>query len=588
MNTVSSSFSDPSLEPSTLVEILRWRALHQSDRMACTFLEDGETEEVHLTYAELDREARAIGARLQSLGACRERALLLYLPGLEFITGFFGCLYAGVVAVPLYPPHPTRLDRTIPRLRAIVNDTQPVAMLTSSALLSLAESLFARAPDLQALSRLATDTIDSSVAQNWHPPALDSTSLAFLQYTSGSTAAPRGVMLTHGNLLHNLAWIQHCFEHTGESRGVIWLPPYHDMGLIGGIFQPFYAGFPVTLMSPVSFLQRPLRWLQTISRTRGTTSGGPPFAFDLCVRKITAEQRATLDLSSWDVAFTGAEAIRSETLERFSSAFAPCGFRREAFYPCYGLAEATLIVSGGLKASPPVVFSVQSAALEQNRVVAASRGEKVVHTLVGCGQSLEDQQITIVHPETFTRCLPHEVGEIWIAGPSVSQGYWSRPEETKRTFQAYLAVTGEGPFLRTGDLGFLKDGELFITGRLKDLIIIAGHNHYPQDIELTVEQSHPSLRPACCAAFSVDVAGEERLVILAEVQRHRQPERNQLLYIKEVIQAIRQAVAESHELGVYTVSLLKPGSIPKTSSGKIQRHTCRTNFLTGRLDVIEE
>ena len=600
-------FPGTSFEPSSLVEVLRWRAHHQPERAAYIFLKDGETEEVHLTYADLDRKARAIGAWLQSQGIRGERALLLYPPGLEFIAGFFGCLYAGAVAVPVYPPHPSRLDRTLPRLSAIVNDARPTAMLTSSTLLSIAESLFPQAPGL-----LATDIAGSDLVEKWQHPALDSTSLAFFQYTSGSTAAPRGVMLTHGNLLHNSALIQHCFEHTDVSRGVIWLPPYHDMGLIGGILQPLYAGFPVTLMSPVAFLQRPLRWLQAITRTRGTTSGGPPFAYDLCVRKITPEQRATLDLSSWDVAFTGAEPVRRETLERFASTFAPCGFRQEAFYPCYGLAEATLIASGGLKAAPPVVFPVQGAALEHNRVIAASRrgegGEEwqskkdtgylykalwspaiplkkgdPTRTLVGCGQSLENQESIIVHPETFTRCLPNEVGEIWIAGPSVAQGYWNRPEETKRTFQAYLAESGEGPFLRTGDLGFLKDGELFVTGRLKDLIIIAGQNHYPQDIELTVEQSHPSLRPGSCAAFSVDVAGEERLVIVAEVERHHQPP-----YMKEVVQAIRRAVVEDHELGVYAVSLLKPGSIPRTSSGKLQRHACRTNFLAGSLDALKE
>ena len=586
-------------EPSTLVEVLRWRALHQADRLALTFLLDGETEEVHLTYAQLDRRARAIAARLKSMGAYQGRALLVYPPGLEFISGFFGCLYAGVVAIPVYPPHSPRLDKSLPKLRAIASDAEPVVALTSSALLPVTENLRAQAAGLQALPWLATDTIDSRLAEQWQEPALEGTSLAFLQYTSGSTAMPRGVMLTHGNLLHNSALIQQCFEHTAESRGVIWLPSYHDMGLIGGILQPLYAGFPVTLLSPVAFLQRPLRWLQAVSRTRGTTSGGPPFAYDLCVRKITPEQRASLDLSSWDVAFTGAEPVRYETLERFAATFAPCGFRREAFYPCYGLAEATLIASGGLKAAPPVIFPVQNAALEHNRVVAAPEEHDGAQTLVGCGESLGDQEIVIVRPETLTGCAPDEVGEIWIAGPSVAQGYWNRPEETARTFRAYLAETGEGPFLRTGDLGFLKDGELFVTGRLKDLIIVAGQNHYPQDIELTVERSHPALRPGCCAAFSVDAGAEERLVIVAEVERRSLDdgagwsEMGALVVARipvasEIVQAIRRAVAESHELRVHTVLLLKAGTIPKTSSGKIQRHVCRTSFLAGSIDVKEE
>src|SRR5258706_3350150 len=406
-------------ESSTLVEVLRWRALHQPDRLAYTFLLYGETEEVHLTYADLDLRARAVAARLKSLGEYGGRALLVYPPGLDFIAGFFGCLYAGVVAVPVYPPHPARLDRTLPRLRATANDAQPVAILTSSTLIALAENLFRQAPDLQVPHWLATDTIDSRLAEQWQQPALDSTSLAFLQYTSGSTAVPRGVMLTHGNLLHNLTLIQQGIESSPDTRGLFWVPLYHDLGLIGGVLGPLYSGFITIFMSPMAFLQRPFRWLQAISRNRATCSGAPNFAYDLCIRHITSEQRETLDLSSWDVAFTCAEPVRYETLERFATTFAPCGFRREAFYPCYGLAEATLVASGGLKAAPPVVFTVQSAALERNRVVAATGEDAGARMLVGCGQSLRDQKIVIVHPETLTGCPSDEVGEIWIAGPSI-------------------------------------------------------------------------------------------------------------------------------------------------------------------------
>jgi acyl-CoA synthetase (AMP-forming)/AMP-acid ligase II len=395
-------------------------------------------------------------------------------------------------------------------------------------------------------------------------------------------------MLTHGNLLHNSALIQQGFESTPETRGLIWLPLYHDLGLIGGLVEPLYCGCMTILMSPVTVLQRPFRWLQAISRTRATCSGGPNFIYDLCVRKVTPEQCATLDLSSWDLAFICAEPVRSDTLERFAATFSSCGFRKEAFYPCYGLAETTLIASGGSKAAPPVIFTVQSAALERNRVVAALREDDGVRTLVGCGQTLGDQKIVIANPNTLTTCLPNEVGEIWISGLSVAQGYWNRPEDTEHTLRAYLADTGDGPFLRTGDLGFLKDGELFIAGRLKDLIIIDGRNHYPQDIELTVEESHPAVRPSCCVAFSVDIAGQERLVILAEMQRRYQQRRDQALDVEAIVQSVRRAVAEYHELRVYAVLLLKPGSIPKTSSGKIQRHVCRANYLTGSLDVIGE
>lgn len=596
---MSERFFDPSVECSTLVELLRRRALYQPDRRAYTFLVDGETEEAHLTYEELDRQARTIGALLQSVGAAGGRALLLYPPGLEYIAAFFGCLYAGVVAVPVYPPNPVRLERTLPRFRAIANDAQPLVALTTSPILSVADALFTQDPDFQAIHWLTTDNIAGDLAEEWQDSdVVESDSLAFLQYTSGSTAAPKGVMVAHSNLLHNLSLIHQCFEVTPDSRGVIWLPPYHDMGLIGGLLQPLYGGFPVTLMSPLDFLQRPLRWLQAISRYKGTHSGGPNFAYDLCVRKITPEQRATLDLSSWELAFNGAEPVRCETLERFASAFEPCGFRREAFYPCYGLAEATLIVSGGLKAALPITYAVQGETLESARVVATSGEEEGVRTFVGCGQALGDQKIVIADPESFIQCPPDQVGEIWVSGPSVAQGYWNEPEGTEHTFRAYLADTKEGPFLRTGDLGFLRDDELFVTGRFKDLIIIDGRNHYPQDIELTVEQSHPSLRAGCCAAFSVDAGGEERLVVVAEVKRGYEPDRRQeqvqpaldsargsLLDVKEVIRAVRRAVAEYHDLQTHDILLLKAGSIPKTSSGKIQRHACRAGYLAGSLNV---
>jgi acyl-CoA synthetase (AMP-forming)/AMP-acid ligase II len=631
--------SNPAVEIATLVDLLRLRALQQPQQEAYTFLADTEGEEFHITYEELDRQARIIGGWLQNLGVVGERALLLYPPGLEYISAFFGCLYGGVIAVPAYPP---RFNRSMPRLQAIVEDAQATVALTTKSILSHIEGWLDQTPYLKSLQWIITDTQDSvlslqsypeqvshrtqaeplsdlqeTFAEAWQAPAIDSHTLAFLQYTSGSTGMPKGVMLTHGNLLYNLALIYQCFGHTPHSRGVIWLPPYHDMGLIGGILQPLYGGFPVTLMSPFAFLQRPFRWLQAISRTKATTSGGPNFAYDLCVRKITPEQRATLDLSCWEVAFSGAEPVRAETLDHFVKMFEPCGFRREAFYPCYGLAEATLMVSGGLKGTLPTVYCVQGSALEQNRVVEAPYSDsptkdKDIRKLVGCGRSLPGQKIIIVDPESLTLCSPNQIGEIWVSGPSIAQGYWNRPEETRQTFKAYLRDTGEGPFLRTGDLGFLKDGELFITGRLKNLIIIGGRNYYPQDIEQTVEQSHPALRPGYCAAFSIDQDGEERLVIVAEVAHHysvrrfRQadegkgtpihgrlpnqhptPAYGSPLDLKEVIGSIRQAVAENHQLHVHTILLLKPNSIPKTSSGKIQHYACRAGFLAGNLNVLE-
>jgi acyl-CoA synthetase (AMP-forming)/AMP-acid ligase II len=574
----------------------------------------GETEEVHLTYAELDRQARAIGARLQDLKMQGERALLLYPPGLEYIAAFFGALYAEAVAVPTYPPDVMRMERTLPRFLGIVNDARPAVVLTTASILAMIPYLLEGYPALKEIQWLATDEISSDVTAEWQRPDVRPDTLAFLQYTSGSTAEPKGVMLSHGNLMYNSAMIRAALGTSPDTRGMLWLPFYHDMGLIGGILQPIYCGATITLMSPLHFLQRPLRWLQAISRTRATHSGGPNFAYDLCVRKVTPEQRATLDLSCWKVAFNGAEPVRHQTLERFAETFAPCGFRREAFLPCYGLAEATLLVSGGSKGEStahvsghPVYYTVQTSALAQGRVTAASAGDRDAQTLVSSGHTWLDQKIVIVDPESLTMCPPERVGEIWVSGPNVAGGYWNQAPATERTFQARTADTGEGPFLRTGDLGFLKvedprhgvadprqgKGELFVTGRLKDLIIVDGLNHYPQDIELTVEQSHPALRPGCSAAFSIEVNGEERLVVAAEVARADAIQRITIQGHGEermgeaIIKAIRGAVSEQHDLRVHKVVLLKAGTIPKTSSGKIQRHACRVGFLAGTLDVWE-
>jgi acyl-CoA synthetase (AMP-forming)/AMP-acid ligase II len=384
--------TDSSFTPATIVDLLRWRACHQCDRQAYTFLTDGERKEEHLTYQELDRQARAIGTLLQQAGVAGERALLLYPPGLGYIAAFFGCLYAGVTAVPAYPPQPARLNRTLPRLEAIASDTQAAVILTTSTIALMGKVVLAHNRSFRRMRWLTTSRLARRLEEQWHDPAVGKDTLAFLQYTSGSTAQPRGVMLSHNNLMHNLGLIHQCFEHTPESQGVIWLPPYHDMGLIGGILQPLYGGFPTVLMSPVAFLQNPFRWLQAISRYGATTSGGPNFAYDLCVRKSTPAQRASLDLSCWKVAFNGAEPIRPDTLERFAETFAPCGFRREAFYPCYGLAEATLIVSGGAVPKPPIVRTFQGAALEHNRVIGTPTDQDGTRTLVGCGYALADQQ----------------------------------------------------------------------------------------------------------------------------------------------------------------------------------------------------
>ncbi len=577
-----------------LVSLLRQRAEEKPDKQIYTYLVDGESEEAHLTYAQLEQQARTIAALLQAHNASGERALLLYPPGLAYIAAFMGCLFAGVVAVPAYPPDPTRLNRTLPRLQAIVADSQAKIVLTTAPILQMASFLFGHAPDLETLNWLATDIVDNDLITAWQQPSINQDSLAFLQYTSGSTAAAKGAILTHRNLCYNLAQIHRCFGHSEDSRGVIWLPPYHDMGLIGGILQPLYGDFPVVLMSPIDFLKRPFRWLQAVSRYQATTSGGPNFAYELCIRKIKPEQRATLDLSHWDVAFNGAETVRHETMRRFAEVFAPAGFRYQAFYPCYGLAEATLIATGGSKTSTPVVQAVNVQALAQDEVIQEDIDHPTAQTVVGCGHSLVGQQLVVVNPQTCQPCPSTKVGEIWLSGPGVAAGYWNQPEETARSFHAFLA-NGAGPFLRTGDLGFLQEGELFITGRLKDLIIVRGQNYYPDDIEQTITQSHPALRPGCGAAFSVQMEGEERLVHVQEVDNSIRQSRlngNDGLAsdadLQDIFRAMRQAVARVYQLQLYGVVLIKSHSISKTSSGKIQRQATRAAFLAGELDKVGE
>ena len=427
---------------------------------------------------------------------------------------------------------------------------------------------------LRSLRWLVAEEIPTSEAEGWREPDVDAETLAFLQYTSGSTASPKGVMVRHRNLLHNSECIRLHWRYTPESVSVMWVPHIHDHGLLDGVVQPVYTGFRCVLLPNLSIMQQPVRWLRAITRYRASHSGGPNFTYDLCVRKIAPEQRAELDLNSWITAVNAAEPIRKETVVRFAETFGPCGFRWSTFFPAFGLAESTLVVSGE---HGPVFRTVDKDALMQHRVVDSPQGVAVA----GCGKAMPDTTIAIVNPETLTRCGAGEVGEIWVSSPSIAGGYWNRAEETNAVFKAFLG--DEGPFLRTGDLGFMKDGQLFVTGRLKDLIIVRGNNHYPQDIEYTVERSHPALRAGCGAAFSVDANGEERVVVVAEVAA-AQPAAQQIGAIKL---AIRKAVSEEHDLGVYAVELLKPGTIPKTSSGKIQRSACRAGFLNRGLETLE-
>ncbi|MFL6335055.1 MAG: beta-ketoacyl synthase N-terminal-like domain-containing protein [Pyrinomonadaceae bacterium] len=576
-NTFNGREPEAGFSPADLIELLRWRAAHQPEQRAYTFLSDGETEKASLTYRELDRQARAIGAWLQSMKVTGERALLLYPPGLEYISAFFGCLYAGVVAVPAYPP---LLNRNLSRLEAIATNAQAALALTTTPILSKSKRLLSEAPALAGLRWVATDRLGESNEDQWRERAAGADALAFLQYTSGSTGTPKGVMVSHGNLLHNIGAVCERFELLSHRCGLAWQPLFHDMGLIGMVLNPLYACFPMVLMSPLAFLQHPFRWLHAISKYGVTYSGAPSFAYDLCVRTISPEQCESIDLSSWSLAAVGAEPIRKDALDRFVRAFARFGFREEALYPCYGLAEATLIVTGGPRSPRPVTKTVLKSTLEANRMVEVSASAQGAQELVGCGKALRGQKVVLVNPETLETSAPGEVGEVWVSGPSVARGYWNRPQETEETFGARLAGGGPEPFMRTGDLGFVDAGELYITGRHKDLVIIRGLNYYPQDIEHTVQESHAGLRPACGAAFSVEAGGEERLVVVQELETDSTADSG------EVFEAIRRAVAEEHEVTVYAIVLIKYGTIPMTSSGKIQRRACRTRFLEDGLDVV--
>ncbi|MEZ6134224.1 MAG: fatty acyl-AMP ligase [Pirellulaceae bacterium] len=558
----------------SLPQTLQKYAQAEPDRCGYTFVVDGTVERDKLTYGQLHQQSCEIAVMLRRVLEPGDRAILLYPPGLSFVAAFFGCLYAGVIAVPAYPPQPSRPERSLALLEPIVTQSGAKLVLCVEDACESLRSLLDRSAVLATCRVLATDYYGLEDVDAWQPPACSADTIAFLQYTSGSTAAPRGVAVSHGNIVHNLFCIQQVSAHETANVLVSWLPTYHDMGLFAGVLFPLFNCCPSYLMSPTAFLQKPVRWLQAISTFRGTNSGGPNFAFDMCVQKTTAEERRQLDLSSWQIAYNGAEPVRRATLEAFANAFRECGFRQTSLFPVYGLAESTVFVTG----KP---FSDA-----QN-----------VDNFVSCGAPGDATEIVITHPRDLVEMPSGQVGEIWVRGPSVASGYWNLPHETQRTFNAYLngnvdlSNSQRGPYLRTGDLGYQLDGELFVTGRLKDLIIMHGRNLYPQDIENSVEACHIAVRPTCSVAIGLDSADGPRLVILAEVNRRGRSteslnpgsDKASSNDVNEIMGRIVEAVAEDHGVEVHTVCLLAPGGIPKTSSGKVQRHTCLELFTNGQL-----
>ncbi len=565
-----SARSDAQGSRTSLVHCLRALAAVRPSDIAFAQGIEGETLQASLTYAQLDRRARAVAAYLQDMRLAGSNVVLAYPPGLEFIAGFFGALYAGCVAVPAYPPR----ARTLDRFHALTGDAGAPVVLSTAATVAFVQTIDGGNASVR---WIATDTIADSDGDGWTEHYPDPASLAMIQYTSGSTSRPKGVMLSHANILANTRAISEAFAVGRGTKAVFWLPTCHDMGLIGGVLAPIYCGIPNIIIAPAMFVQNPFVWLDTISRFRANVSGGPNFAYDLCVRKITAEQRAVLDLSSWSVAFIGAENVEPATLARFAEAFAPCGFRPTSFYPCYGLAEATLMVTGPKAGSGATVRAFADDALAQNRVVPLPDAAPGARHLVGCGGPVGSLRVAVVEPETGERVAPGRIGEIWVAGDSVGNGYWRIPGKSATTFRARLEDAGADSFLRTGDLGFMHDQQLYIAGRIDDLIIVRGLNHHPQDIEATARQSHPLLVPGLGAAFAFREHGEQRLVLVHEVIREGSGD------LTPVIGAVRAAVLATHGLALDAVVLIRCGTIAKTSSGKVQRHAICAAFRADEL-----
>lgn len=572
----------------TLIDVWLERARQRPGAAAYTFLDDRTGQPQNLTFSELKHKSDCIATYLIKRGLSGQRVQLIYPAGLDFILAFMACLRSGVIAAPVSPP--ANAAQTA-RMFKIAADFQADIVLTTSDYLKLLQSANTSAD--QSLKFFSTDMLPADHhSDDQSFPKISARDTAFVQYTSGSTGNPKGVMVSHENIMHNQRVIRQAFGHDEATVFAGWLPLFHDMGLIGNVLHPLFLGVRSVLMSPMRFLSRPANWLKMISDYRATTSGGPNFAYDYCVKKINPEDIADIRLDSWQVAFNGSEPVRADTLQRFYKKFQRFGFNENAFYPCYGLAEATLFVSGVEPAEKPTCVQLNRNGLSLGMVQVKGytaytdeyfADERQSQSLIGCGRLWSDDRVCIVNPETEEVCEPDEVGEIWVASKSVASGYWNERELSGQIFNASLAGV-RGNFLRTGDLGFLDDNnELFVTGRLRDLIIVRGRNYYPQDLEATAAASHAGLGPTAAAVSHHDTG--QRIILFQELRSDLQPEGLDSDAHNEIKKCINQRIWLEHELRIHEIKLLPARSIPKTSSGKVRRQYCLEQFLKNNLQA---
>ncbi len=566
---------------STYTEVIKNRTKSNPEHVVFRFLEDGINENESFSYGQLEGKAKVLAARLQDSGKKGDTVLLLFQPNLSYVASLYACFYSGFIAVPAYPP---RRNRGIERIYTIIEDSNAKICLISRQVYNDIQRNFKNDELFNNLKWIIYEDVDDSWLSRFSDVEILPEDIALLQYTSGSTGHPKGVMISQLNLLYNSEYIRQTFDITKKSVGVHWLPLFHDMGLIGGILQAAYVGGVNINMPPMAFLRKPLNWLKAIEKYGGTIAGGPNFAFDYCVQKTTREEREELDLSSIKVFFCGAEPIRKSTYQQFLECFSVSGTLPEHLLSCYGMAETTLIVTGSSSYEKPVYLSVDSVKLSKNVVEITENDQSGSTSLVSCGHTWMDTVVEIVNPVTSKKCKDNEVGEIWIYGPTVATGYWNKPDESLRNFSANIKGNDSRPFLRTGDLGFIKEGELYVTGRIKDMIIIRGMNYYPADIEFSVQNLIPGLRMNGGAAFSITKNDQEKLVLVQELERTAMRDAN----YTEIIKKIRELIAFEFEIDIYAVVLIRAGSLPMTSSGKIQHRQTKFEFLNGDLSVISE